>query len=95
MLHKDTLFNKGLKVFFILLPLFLSTAWLISVAKNKVTLVTTDSGLKLSPYQNTTPIITGLVLFQAGYTVFIFMMFREEVKDFYKACSKKWHRQNK
>ena len=95
MLHKDTLFNKGLKVFFILLPLFLSAAWLISVTKNKVTVVATETGLKLSPYYDTAPIIYGLIIFKVGYLTFIYLMFRNEVKDLYHTLAKRLHSQNK
>jgi len=91
MLHKDTMLTKSLKAFFILLPLFLSTAWLISVTRNRVTVIATDSGLKLSPSHHITPIVIGLILFKAGYLLFIYLMFKEEVIDFYKACQKKVH----
>jgi hypothetical protein len=85
----DNSLTKGLKVFLILLPLFLSTAWLISVTKNRVTVTATGTGLRLAPATNTTPIVAGLILFNLSYLVFIFLMFRGELKDFYKSLKKK------
>jgi len=92
MLHKNTLFNKGLKVFFIFLPLFLSAAWLISVTKNRVSVIATETGLQLSPVHNVNPIIYGLIIFKIGYLTFIYLMFRNEIKDFYYAFSKRVHK---
>ena len=89
MLHNNTPLSKGLKVFFIMLPLFLGIIWLVSVAKNRVTVIATETGLKLSPSQNTKPVITGLIIFNLGYIIFIVLMFKSEMRDFFTEFSKK------
>jgi hypothetical protein len=89
MLHKDKFSHKVVKMFFIFLPLFLSIAWLVCVATNSVTVAAADTGLKLSKSSNAAPIIIGLILFKIGYITFIYLMFKEEVTDFYRACRKK------
>jgi len=53
-----------------------------------MTVIATDNGLKLSPAENTTPIIIGLVLFQVGYIIFMIMMFGEDIKAFFTKHAK-------
>ncbi len=65
-------------VFTALLPIVLSVAWIVLLgmpAKNV--------GLALSPARST-PLVVGLVIFIVGYVAFLFMMFSEDIKDFYK-----------
>jgi len=93
MLHQKNKLTSTLRFVVILLPLLASIAWLISVTTHKLTVIPTEHGLKLSPSRNITPIVTGLLLFQAGYIVFMLMMFKDEITEFFTSWKKP--RQNK
>jgi hypothetical protein len=93
MLHQKNKLTSTLRFVVILFPLLASFAWLISVITHKITVIPTVHGLRLSPSRNITPIVTGLLLFQTGYIVFMLMMFKDEITEFFTSWKKP--RQNK
>jgi polyferredoxin len=62
------------------LPLMLSVAWLVYI---KFTEQTGPYGF-LSPPVDNTPLIIGLVLFAAGYLIFLGLLFASDVKEWFE-----------
>ncbi|MFH0876139.1 MAG: hypothetical protein V1859_09455 [archaeon] len=65
-------------VFSAMLPMVLSAAWLVFL-----TMPAKPSRFALSP-SRVTPLTIGLIIFMLGYVAFLFMMFSEDIKDFYE-----------
>ncbi len=91
--HKHREYSRVLKgkskiqkigiVFVALLPMVLSIAWLIAL-----TLPTKYvGGYALGPSRST-PLVIGLVIFITGYVTFLFMMFSEDIKEWYVHLTK-------
>lgn len=67
--------------FIALLPLLIGLAMLISVLLLRFTAFAADSSVMLSPAKSITPIVVSLVIFVAGYAVFLLFLFSEDIRE--------------
>ena len=78
--------NKRMKEFILyIIPWLLAVAWLIYLKSNSGA----GEGL-LSPI-DTAPLLTALVIFIAGYMLFLAFMFSSDIKEAFLSLSKKKH----
>lgn len=64
-----------------LLPLVFSLAWLISTLISSMTISIGSDGFMLSPIQNKGPIVISLVMFMAGYALFLLFVFSSNIRN--------------
>jgi|TARA_B100000315_G_scaffold256759_1_gene303508 hypothetical protein len=81
--------NHLIRKFLISLPLVLCALWIISLILKQKLIYLPNIGLKLSPIRDNTPLIMGLVIFIAGYLLFLSILYFEDIKSFFKSPSKK------
>tara|TARA_Y100000310_G_C20684803_1_gene818273 strand:- start:3398 stop:3748 length:351 start_codon:yes stop_codon:yes gene_type:complete len=72
----------------IFLPLTLCTLWVISLIAKQKLIYLPNIGLKLSPIRDSTPLITGLVIFICGYLLFLAILYFEDLKGFFNKKKK-------
>lgn len=69
-------------------PIYVSAAWLLSIAVSNNGMVGQMAGVRLSPVRDPTPIIIGLLIFISGYAIFLGLLFSDVLKKITKFFTK-------
>ena len=64
------------------LPLLFSVSWIFFLQYNKVT------GTELLSPAESAPLMIALIIFTIGYVIFLFLMFSENIKEFFEKKAK-------
>ena len=69
----------------VFIPLVISISWMLYL--NHFSKVPLPSGELLAP-ASTKPLFVALIIFSLGYVVFLFLMFSEDIRDFFGKAQK-------
>lgn len=72
---------EGWKKIVLALPVLLSASWIFYLQYNKYTY--SYYGMELLSPVNTAPLMIALIIFTAGYIIFLLLMFSENIKEFF------------